>query len=380
MELGIEWPVSPMLAKAVADVPDPDGKGGPYAYEPKWDGFRCIVARDGDEVELGSRGEKPLTRYFPEVVEAVRKLLPERIVVDVELVVRAGDRGAQRLDWEALAQRIHPAESRIKRLAVETPAEIVAFDLLALDGQSLMGQPFRERRARLEKELAHLATGDPVHLTRITTDVAEAREWFETFEGAGLDGVVAKPLGAAYQPGKRAMLKIKHHRTADVVVYGYRVHKSGEGVGSLLLAVYGEMPSWGRSESGGAPEGWPGLDPDAPEGLALIPVGGIVSLPDTMRRALVAELEPLTTHDEAGGLVRMGGAPSRFSAAGKDSSFVPLRPDLVVEVAFDQLEGHRFRHAVSLVRWRPDREPHSCRIDQIDRANAYDLGQVLVTG
>jgi ATP-dependent DNA ligase len=379
MELGIEWPVSPMLAKAVAEVPDPDGKGGPYAYEPKWDGFRCIVARDGDEVELGSRGEKPLTRYFPEVVEAVRKLLPERIVVDVELVVRAGQRGAQRLDWEALAQRIHPAESRIKRLAVETPAEIVAFDLLSVEGQSLMGQPFRERRARLEKELSHLTTGDPVHLTRITTDVAEAREWFETFEGAGLDGVVAKPLDAAYQPGKRAMLKIKHHRTADVVVYGYRVHKSGEGVGSLLLAVYGEMPSWGKSGPGGA-DSWPGLDPDAPDGLALIPVGGIVSLPDTMRRALVAELGPLTTHDEAGELVRMGGAPSRFSAAGKDSSFVPLHPDLVVEVAFDQLEGHRFRHAVSLVRWRPDREPHSCRIDQIDRGNAYDLGQVLVTG
>ena len=369
MELGVEWPVSPMLAKAVAQVPDPNGKGGPYAYEPKWDGFRCIVARDGDEVELGSRGEKPLTRYFPEVVDAVRKLLPARIVVDVELVVRAGERGAQRLDWEALAQRIHPAESRIRRLAVETPAEIVAFDLLAVDGVSLLDRPFSERRARLEKELAHLRGGDPVHLTRITTDVAEAREWFETFEGAGLDGVVAKPLGAAYQPGRRAMLKVKHHRTADVVVYGYRVHTSGEGVGSLLVAVYGD-----------APEGWRGLDPDAPEGLALIPVGGIVSLPDQMRKALVAELEPLTTRDDAGELVRMGGAPSRFSVAGKDTSFVPLRPDLVVEVAFDQLEGHRFRHAVSIVRWRPDREPHSCRMDQIDRAAAYDLGQVLVTG
>jgi ATP-dependent DNA ligase len=354
-----------MLAKLARELPEREG----LYYEPKWDGFRCIVARDGDEVELGSRGEKPLTRYFPEVVEAVKRLLPARIVVDVELVVRAGERGAQRLDWEALAQRIHPAESRIKRLAVETPAEIVAFDLLAIEGESLLDRPFRERRARLESELAHLSTGDPVHLTRITTDVAEARDWFETFEGAGLDGVVAKPLDASYQPGKRAMLKIKHHRTADVVVYGYRVHKSGEGVGSLLLGVYGE-----------APEGWQGLDPDAPEGLALIPVGGIVSLPDTMRRALVAELEPLTTRDDAGELVRMGGAPSRFSAAGKDSSFVPLRPDLVVEVAFDQLEGHRFRHAVSLVRWRPDREPHSCRIDQIDRANAYDLGQVLVTG
>ncbi len=373
MNLGVEWPVSPMLAKAVAEVPDSDGKGGPYAYEPKWDGFRCIVARDGDEVELGSRGEKPLTRYFPEVVEAVRRLLPEQVVVDVELVVRAGEPGAQRLDWEALAQRIHPAESRIKRLAQETPAEIVAFDLLALGGTSLVAEPFRERRARLEKVLAHLAAGDPVHLTRITTDVAEAREWFDTFEGAGLDGVVAKPLDAPYQPGKRAMLKIKHHRSADVVVYGYRVHKSGEGVGSLLVGVYGEAPE-------GTPEGWPGLDPEAPEGLALIPVGGIVSLPDQMRRALVSELDALTRKDESGAPVRMGGAPSRFAAAGKDSSFVPLRPELVVEVAFDQLEGHRFRHAVSLVRWRPDREPLSCRIDQIDRASAYDLGRVLVTG
>jgi ATP-dependent DNA ligase len=358
-----------MLAKAVPDVPEPDAKGGPYVYEPKWDGFRCIVARDGDEVELGSRGEKPLTRYFPEVVEAVRRLLPERIVIDAEIVVRAGDRGSQKLDWEALAQRIHPAESRIKRLAAETPAEIVAFDLLALGDESLLGVPFRDRRARLEAALSHLAAGDPVHLTRITDDIAVAREWFESFEGAGLDGVVAKPLDAVYQQGKRAMLKIKHHRSADVVVYGYRVHKSGEGVGSLLVGVYTE-----------APEEWRGLDPEAPEGRALVPVGGIVSLPDVMRKALVAELEPLTQKDDAGDLVRMGGAPSRFAAAGKDSSFVPLRPDLVVEVAFDQLEGHRFRHAVSLVRWRPDREPTSCTLDQIDKAGAYDLGQVLVTG
>jgi ATP-dependent DNA ligase len=316
-----------------------------------------------------SWGEKPLTRYFPEVVEAVRRLLPERIVIDAEIVVRAGDRGSQKLDWEALAQRIHPADSRIKRLAAETPAEIVAFDLLSLGEESLLDVPFRDRRARLETALSHLGAGDPVHLTRITDEISVAREWFSTFEGAGLDGVVAKPLDAVYQQGKRAMLKIKHHRSADVVVYGYRVHKSGEGVGSLLVAVYGE-----------APEGWRGLDPDAPDGLALIPVGGIVSLPDAMRRALVAELEPLTQKDEAGDLVRMGGAPSRFAAAGKDSSFVPLRPDLVVEVAFDQLEGHRFRHAVALVRWRPDRDPHSCRLDQIDKAGAYDLGQVLVTG
>lgn len=368
MQLPIPWPVSPMLAKAVPDVPAPDGKGGPYAYEPKWDGFRCIVARDGDEVELGSRGEKPLTRYFPEVVEAVRRLLPERIVIDAEIVVRAGARGAQKLDWEALAQRIHPAESRINRLAVETPAEIIAFDLLAIDGESLLDQPFRDRRARLEGALAHLSSGDPVHLTRITYDLAVAKTWFETFEGAGLDGVVAKLLDGTYQQGKRAMLKIKHHRSADVVVYGYRVHKSGEGVGSLLVGVYGE-----------APEGWPGVDSNSPDGLALLPVGGIVSLPDAMRKALIAELEPLTIKDDAGEVTRSKGAPSRFSA-GKDASFVPLQPDLVVEVAFDQLEGHRFRHAVSFVRWRPDRDPRSCRIDQIDRANAYDLGQVLVTG
>ncbi len=380
MQLPIPWPVSPMLAKAVVGVPEPDSKGGPYVYEPKWDGFRCIVARDGDEVELGSRGEKPLTRYFPEVVEAVRRLLPERIVIDAEIVVRAGDRGSQKLDWEALAQRIHPAESRIKRLSVETPAEIVAFDLLSLGDESMLDVPFRERRARLEAELAHLTTGDPVHLTRITDDISVAREWFETFEGAGLDGVVAKPLDAVYQQGKRAMLKIKHHRTAEAVVYGYRVHKSGEGVGSLLLAMYGEVPEEWLTAGRGGPEDWRGLDPDAPEGLVLLPVGGIVSLPDAMRKALVAELAPLTTQDESGATSKAQGAPSRFAAAGKDSSFVPLSPDLVVEVAFDQLEGHRFRHAVSFLRWRPDRVPTSCRLDQIDRATAYDLGQVLVTG
>ncbi len=343
-----------MLAKSVDAVPAQGAKGVSYVYEPKWDGFRCIVARDGDEVELGSRGSKPLTRYFPEVVEAVKELVPERVVLDGELVVRRGEPGAQRLDWEALAQRIHPAESRIRRLSVETPAEFVCFDLLAVGDEDLTGQPFELRRARLEELLAHLSQGDAVHLTRATSDAAEAEDWFERFEGAGLDGVIAKPASASYEPGRRSMLKIKHRRTAEAVVFGYRVHKSGEGVGSLLLGLYS-----------GAGELWP--------------VGGIVGLPNAMRVALVEELEPLVMRDESGDRVTVEGQKSRFSA-GKDASFVPLEPDLVVEVAFDQLEGHRFRHAVSFLRWRPDRDPRSCTIDQIDRATAYDLGQVLVTG
>ena len=231
MKQPVDLPVSPMLAKAVKEVPAADSVAGGLVYEPKWDGFRCLVLRDGDEVELASRGSKPLTPYFPEVVENVRRLLPEKCVVDAEIVVRSGPRGEERLQWEHLSQRIHPAESRIRKLSQETPAELVCFDLLALGDESLMDLSFKERRARLEKALTKLKDDDPIHLTQVTTDADVARDWFERFEGAGLDGVVAKPLEQAYAPGKRTMLKIKHHRTADAVVYGYRVHKSGQGVG-----------------------------------------------------------------------------------------------------------------------------------------------------
>ena len=353
MTLPLELPVQPMLAKAVTSVPLDATPGGPWAYEPKWDGFRCIVIRDGDDVELASRGSKPLTRYFPEVVEDVRRLVPARCVLDAELVVRRGPAGRQRLDWESLSQRIHPAASRITRLAGETPAELVCFDLLALGDTSLMDQPFRDRRAALEGALAHLEAGDPIHLTRLTTDPDLAARWFDDFEGAGLDGVMAKGLGTPYTPGKRTMLKVKHKRTADAVVFGYRIHTSGQGVGSLLLGLY---------------------DGDG----RLIPVGGIAAFTAAHRRQLIEEFAPLVVLDSDGLVPHASTDRSRFSA-NKDTSFVPVRPERVVEVAFDQMEGHRFRHAVTFRRWRPDRDPQSCLLEQVERAPAYDLADVLGT-
>jgi ATP-dependent DNA ligase len=353
----VDLPVQPMLAKAVKEVPAADSVAGGLVYEPKWDGFRCIVLRDGDEVELASRGSRPLTPYFPEVVENVRRLLPEKCVVDAEIVVRSGPRGEERLQWEHLSQRIHPAESRIRRLSQETPAELVCFDLLALGDESLMDLPFKERRARLEKALGKLKDQDPIHLTQVTTDADVARDWFERFEGAGLDGVVAKPLEQAYAPGKRTMLKIKHARTADAVVYGYRIHKSGQGVGSLLLGLYTDGDGEDR----------------------LVGVGGIAAFTQQRRLDLVDEFEPLVMRDEDGAPKAAETDRSRFSSA-KDVSYVPVRPERVVEVAFDQMEGMRFRHAVTFLRWRPDRDPPSCRLDQVERAPAYDLAEVLTSG
>ncbi len=344
-------PIDPMLAKAVEHIPDPHGVPGGVLYEPKWDGFRCLVLRDGDEVELASRGKKPLTRYFPEIVTAAREHLPRRCVVDGELVVRSGAAGSQRLDWEALSARIHPAASRIARLSSETPAEMVLFDVLAVGDQDLTGEAFGERRARLESLARKLRAGAPFHLTRITDDPSVAQEWFSRFEGAGLDGVVAKPARSTYLPGKRTMLKIKHRRTADAVLTGYRVHKSGRGVGSLLLGMY------------------------ASDGT-LLPVGGIVSFTNARRLELIDELDALVARDDDGAPLHAESERSRFSS-NKDVSFVPLRPERVVEVRFDQLEGHRFRHGVTFVRWRPDRDPTSCLIDQVDRAPAYDLQAVL---
>ena len=354
MDQPIDLPIQPMLAKAVKGVPAADSVPGGLLYEPKWDGFRCLIVRDGEEIELASRGSKPLTRYFPEVVEHVRRLLPDKCVVDAEIVVRTGSPGAERLHWEHLSQRIHPAESRIRRLSVETPAELVCFDLLALGSASLLDVPFRDRRARLEQALSGLMDDDPIHLTQVTTDADVARTWFERFEGAGLDGVVAKPLDQPYAPGKRTMLKVKHHRTADAVVYGYRVHKSGQGVGSLLLGLFTEQDGADR----------------------LVGVGGIAAFTNLRRLELVEEFEPLVVRDEDGTVVDAATDRSRFSGS-KDVSFVPVRPERVVEVAFDQLEGVRFRHAVTFLRWRPDREATSCRLDQVDRAPAYDLAEVL---
>jgi ATP-dependent DNA ligase len=351
MVLPVTPPVSPMLAKAVAEVPAPDAVAGGLIYEPKWDGFRVIVFKDGDDVELGSRGSKTLTRYFPELVEAARAHLPARCVLDGEIVVRSGEAGHQRLDWDVLAQRIHPADSRVRRLAAETPAEVVAFDLLADGGDDLMPRPFAERRERLERLFASLDDGSALHLTRTTGDADLASRWFHQFEGAGLDGVVAKPLAAPYQPGKRVMLKVKHHREADVVVMGYRVHKSGRGVGSLLLGLYD-----GEGQ--------------------LRQVGGSSAFSDARRLELIDELEPLVARDDAGERAVEQGERSRFTGD-RDVTWVRLRPELVVQVRYDQLENGRFRHTVQIERWRPDRDPASCRYDQLEQPTAYDLDDVL---
>ena len=349
MQLPVMPPVKPMLAKAMPSVPE-----GDYLYEPKWDGFRAIVFRDGDEVELGSRNEKPLTRYFPEVVEAVRANLPERCVVDGEIVIASG----KGLDFEALLQRIHPADSRVRMLAEQTPASFVAFDLLALGDRDLTGTPQGERRALLEEVLAGAAP--PVFLTPVTRDPATAREWFQVFEGAGLDGVVAKPLDAPYQQDKRVMQKVKHVRTADVVVAGYRLHKSGPVVGSLVLGLY---------------------DGDG----ALQHVGVAASFPMARRAALVDELAPYLLADgdphpwlgeDVPERNPNQAAGSRWNN-GKDLSFVALRPELVAEVAYDHMEGTRFRHTAQWKNWRPDRDARSCTYEQLEVPVRFDLGTVL---
>jgi ATP-dependent DNA ligase len=348
MKLPVMPPVEPMLSKSAAAVPV-----GDYLYEPKWDGFRCIVFRDGTEIELGSRGGKSLTRYFPELVAALAEALPPRCVLDGEIVVVADDR----LDFDRLSDRIHPADSRIRLLAERTPASFVAFDILALADEDLTARQFAERRAILTGAIA----GHPhVHVTRATDDPALARTWFERFEGAGLDGVVAKPLLSSYRPGERAMVKVKHERTADAVVGGYRLHKSGPIVGSLMLGLYGA------------------------DGV-LNYVGGASAFTMARRAELIGELEPLRIDagqphpwldapedDEH----RRPGAPNRWNA-GKDTSFVPLNPQLVCEVRYDQLQADRFRHSARFVRWRPDREARSCGYDQLDVPAAYDLAAVL---
>ena len=353
MQPSASSPIAPMLAKAVPEVPEPDSVAGGLSYEPKWDGFRAIVYADGEgaveSVEIGSRGSKMLTRYFPELVEAFRSILPGPCVLDGEIVVPTGEPGKQRLDWEALSQRIHPAASRVKLLSEKTPATFVAFDLLAIGDESFVDRPFAERRAALEEFAGDLPA--PIALTRTTTDVDVARHWLVEFEGAGLDGVVAKPFSGVYAPNKRTMLKIKHHRTADVVALGYRIHKSGQGVGSLLVGLYGD------------------------DGM-LRNVGGVSAFSDAKRLALIDELAPLVERDESGEAVTGETDRSRFSS-GKDVSFVRLRPERVLEVRYDQMEGMRFRHTAQFERWRPDREASSCTFDQLDRPIAYDLADVL---
>ncbi|MBN9178592.1 MAG: ATP-dependent DNA ligase [Microbacterium sp.] len=342
---------SPMLAKAVAAIPDPATVPGGLAFEPKWDGFRALISWDGTEVEIGSRGAKPLTRYFPELVAACAELLPGPCLLDGEIIVALPTPdGPRRLSWEALSQRIHPAASRVTLLSAETPAMFVAFDLLAGGDRNLMDEPFSTRRAQLEELLADVPA--PLHITRTTHYRELAERWLAQFEGAGLDGVVAKPLAQPYAPGKRTMLKIKHARTADVVLLGYRIHKSGAGVGSLLLGLYDEDGE-------------------------LHQVGGASAFSDARRRELVDELAPLVETDAAGRELRGDGERSRFTAADKDTSYVRLRPERVLEVRYDQLEGRRFRHTVQFDRWRPDRDPRSCTYAQLETVAAYDLADVL---
>lgn len=343
-------PVPPMLAKSVGTIP-PDA-----SYEPKWDGFRSILFRDGEEVELGSRNERPMTRYFPELADAARAELPDRCVVDGEIVIAAGDA----LDFEALQLRLHPAASRVRMLAGQTPASFIAFDLLALGDVDYTPRPFAERRTALVDALS--GCGPVIHVTPATTDLRVANRWFDEFEGAGLDGIIAKPLDGRYVPDKRVMFKIKHARTADCVVAGYRVHKSGaDAIGSLLLGLY-------RDDG------------------TLASVGVIGAFPMARRRALFAELQPLvTSFDEhpwnwAAQMdpetVRRYGGGSRWNA-GKDLSFVPLRPERVVEVRYDHMEGERFRHTAQFNRWRPDRDPSSCTYEQLDRPVTFRLDDIV---
>jgi ATP-dependent DNA ligase len=355
MDLPVMPPVAPMLAKPVPELPD-----GAWNFEPKWDGFRTIVFRDGDQVELGSRNERPMTRYFPELVTAVKANLPARCVVDAEIVVP--DSEGRRLDFDALLLRIHPAASRVALLAEQTPARLVAFDLLALGQVDYMAQPFAHRRVALEQALARVEP--PVHLTPATTDRELAAEWLGRFEGAGLDGLVAKALDGTYEPDRRVWRKVKHQRTADCVVAGYRLHKRGpELIGSLLLGLFtdtGELAS----------------------------VGVVGAFPMARRRELFVELQPLVTsfeghpwdwgawRQEAGTGAARGNWGSRWNP-GKELSFVPLRPERVVEVRYDHLEGRRFRHTAQFVRWRPDRDPRSCTYAQLEETVNFDLADVL---
>ncbi len=353
MDLPVNPPVKPMLAKAVKGIPDRDD----LVFEPKWDGFRCIVFRDGDELILGSRNEKPLTRYFPELVPALKAALPDRCVVDGEIILITDDH----LDFDGLQQRIHPAESRVSMLAEKTPASFVAFDLLALDDTDYRPLPFAERRQALETALAEVEP--PIHLTATTTDTEIAARWFRVFEGAGLDGLIAKPNDQPYAENKRSQLKVKHIRSADAVVAGFRWHKDGEGVGSLLL----------------------GLNDD--EGQ-LQHVGVCASFTAKRRKELVDELEPFTTgalddhpwrswaEAEAHEDGRMPGAPHRWSGQ-KDHSWVPLRTELVIEVKYGSTLNGRFREVTNMLRWRPDKTPAECTFEQLDEPEPSSVEAVL---
>jgi ATP-dependent DNA ligase len=353
--LPVAPPIEPMLAKLADELP-----AGDCLYEPKWDGFRAIVFRDQDDVYLQSRDSRPFDRYFPELHDSLLERLPQNCVVDGEIVI-ATERG---LDFDALQLRLHPAASRVAKLAKEIPSSFIAFDLLVADGRNLMNEPQTARRAALEALLGKVKR--PVHLTPVTRDRAMALDWLTRFEGAGLDGVIAKPESGTYEPGKRAMIKVKHARTAECVVAGFRWHKSGkDAVGSLLLGLYDDN---GKLQH----------------------VGVTSSFTMATRRQLVEELAPLRKNamDEhpwrewasaAGESGRMPGAQSRWSA-GKDLSWEPLRIERVCEVKYDHMQGDRFRHAAFFLRWRPDKRPQDCRYDQLEVTKPYELEKIFSSG
>ena len=357
VDLPVAPPVKPMLARAVNGVPR-----GDYAFEPKWDGFRCIAFRDGDEVLLGSRNERPLTRYFPELLEPLKAALPERAVVDGEIIVRVEDR----LGFDALQQRIHPAESRITRLSVETPAEYVVFDVLAVADQSLMNAPFRQRREALMALSARFEA--PVHLAASTLDHEIACQWYERFEGAGLDGLIVKHLDGVYEPNKRSQLKVKHTRTVDVVVAGYRRHADGEGVGSLVVGMNdddGVLHHCGVAASFTAKRRRELLDELAPYVMA-----------DALEHPWAAWMDP-AAHGEG---AIMPGTPNRWSAQRQQQPWVALRIELVAEVKYEAMLNGRFRGTTRFVRWRPDRTPDSCGYGQVQTPVPVGISAVLSAG
>lgn len=355
MQLPVNPPILPMLAKRVAELPST----GEWIFEPKWDGFRALIFRDGDEVLIQSRDEKPLNRYFPELLEPLKSQLPKRCVLDGEVVIARN--GA--LDFDALQLRIHPAESRVKMLSNEIPAAIVFFDLLSEGKRDLRAMQFQDRRRLLESLLS--STEPPLHLTPATSELSVAADWFRRFEGAGLDGVMAKPTSGTYEPNKRVMLKVKHERDSDCVVAGFRWHKKGEGtkVGSLLLGLFDDNGT-------------------------LHHVGVCASFTDKKRIELVEFLAPyrknaLANHPWkewalADG-ARMPGAQSRWSA-GKDMSWEPLRPELVVQVAYDHMQGSRFRHTAQFRRWRTDKNPSDCTFAQLEVVPPHEVGEIFGTG
>jgi ATP-dependent DNA ligase len=353
----LQPPIEPMLAKLADDLP----QAGNFLFEPKWDGFRAIIFRGDNDVYIQSRDSRPFDRYFPELHDALLERLPAGVVIDGEIVIMT----KTGLDFDTLQLRLHPAASRVAKLAQETPSSFIAFDLLAAGGKNLMAEPQAERRNQLERLLRRVQP--PVYLTPATRDRALALTWLDQFEGAGLDGVIAKPEDLPYQPGKRAMLKVKHARTADCVVAGFRWHKTGKGVvGSLLLGLYDDRGT-------------------------LQHVGVTSSFTMAKRKELAEELAPLRTNAmddhpwrawaqaEEGGFDRMPGAQSRWSA-GKDLSWEPLRIERVCEVKYDHLQGNRFRHATTFLRWRPDKQPADCRYDQLEVTPAYELAKVFSSG